>query len=75
MVTIVALLVTLLSLYYIVIPVMQYNRYVARREWEEELKYFKLRAVKRYYPALRDLSYSEIQETYNVDAAYDNIGR
>ncbi len=35
----------------------------------------KLRIVRKYYPELRDVTYSEIVAEYNVDTLYDNLGR
>ena len=35
----------------------------------------KLRMVRKYYPELDEMTYSEIVAEYNVEALYNNIGR
>jgi len=42
---------------------------------EESYFHTKLRLVRRFYPQLQELTYSEIVEQYDVDALYENIGR
>ena len=70
-----ALITTGFSLYYVVMPVVHYNRCIARREWEDEYRLVKLRAIKKYYTSMSLLTYREIEENFDVDSAYDNIGR
>ena len=57
------------------LPILKAARERSRRGIEEAYKLEKLRAVRQCYPALDELSYTEISALYDVDAAYDDIGR
>ena len=43
------------------------------KKFSEDLLIFKLETVKRYYPELRDLSYLDIVQQYDLEEAYNNI--
>ena len=52
------------------------RRFVVERDREkfrDEYRLFKLRAVKQRYPVLRNLTYSEIEELFDLDSIYDKI--
>ena len=60
---------------YVVMPISKARRVKAGREWEENLKWVKLRAIRRYYPALRNLPEEVIMRKYDLDSWYNSIGR
>ncbi len=45
-----------------------------KREFDEVYHAFKLRMIRRCYPDIRHLSFAEIEEQYDVDGSFDNIG-
>ena len=58
----------------VVVPAL---RTAQRREMErrrEQLYLQKLRLVRRYYPELAELTYSEIVDRYDVEILWNNIG-
>lgn len=46
-----------------------------RREFEEVYHAFKLRMVRRYYTEYRHLSFAELEEEFDIDASFHNIGQ
>lgn len=68
-------LICTLSFFFIWRPYQQYCRQESERRFAIKYKNFKLIAVRRYYPTLQQLSFSEIEEKYNLDLIYQNIGR
>lgn len=59
----------------LVIPALLRSYRASEERRNEELMFTKLRMVRKYYPELNELTYSEIVAEYNVQALYDNIGR
>jgi len=46
----------------------------ARRDFDEAMHNLKLRFVRRYYhDALKDLSFADIEERFDIERAYDQI--
>lgn len=56
-------------------PVATYYHNQEREEYLRNLRYLKLKTVRRYYPALAGLSFDEIEEAYNVEDAWQRIGQ
>lgn len=56
-------------------PVLQYNAWKSRRDYEEEFRYYQLRVVKEFYPVLRKMSLQEIDERYGLRNVYESVGR
>ena len=44
------------------------------REYQEVYHAYRLRMVRRFYPELRNLSFSELEENFDIDQAFDRIG-
>jgi hypothetical protein len=59
----------------LVVPALLRSYRASEERRYEKLVFTKLRMVRKYYPELNDLTYSEIIAEYNVEALYDNIGR
>ena len=59
----------------LVIPALLRSYRASEERRNEQLMFTKLRMVRKYYPELNELTYSEIIAEYNVEALYDNIGR
>jgi hypothetical protein len=57
------------------VPVLRRSYQLSEAKRAERLFYTKLRLVRKYYPQLHELTYTEIIEQYDVEALYDNIGR
>lgn len=70
-----AILVAALAIFTVVLPFLRFNRMERERRFEEKLRFVKLWAIKKYYPALSDMTFEEIAETFDIDLAYNNIGR
>lgn len=68
-------LAAVLTYYFIANPYLQYHREKSRRELEEAYHIFKLRTVRRFYPDARKMGFAELEETYDIEASYQNIGR
>jgi hypothetical protein len=67
--------IILATLAWLAAPVL-FDSYERRqREIRDHLFLVKLRIVRKCYPDLQEMTYSEILETYDVDALYDDIGR
>jgi hypothetical protein len=47
----------------------------AIKQWEDDYRWVKLRAVKRHYPALRELPDEVLFRKYDLDSWYHSIGR
>jgi hypothetical protein len=65
---------TLLTWLCVVRPVREGARMRQARTLRLDYQYLKLRSIRDYYPAVRDLSLREIEAQYNVDLSYQNIG-
>jgi hypothetical protein len=63
------------SLFMLVAPALRASYQQGQRDLQERLFCIKLRLVRKYYPALHDLTYSEIMEQYDIEALYEDIGR
>jgi hypothetical protein len=59
----------------VVAPYWRAQQERVQREYEEVYHAFKLRMVRRFYPEQRHLSFSELEEAFDIDASFDNIGR
>ena len=61
---------------YIVVLHPYWQAQIARRErdFEEIYHAYKLRMVRRHYPDLRHLSFSDLEELYDIDGSFNNIG-
>lgn len=57
------------------LPVLAYNQYRAQQRYEEELKQYKLKVIKTYYPVLLGMSYDEINERYSVNRVFESVGK
>ncbi|MBX7138457.1 MAG: hypothetical protein K1X83_10785 [Oligoflexia bacterium] len=77
--TVLACAAIMLTLTMWVLPVARYTLSKRQREYELQLRAFKLYAIKHYHPAfkldpeLSKLSYTEIQERFDIEATYDTI--
>lgn len=47
----------------------------AARDYEEVYHAFKLRMVRRHYPDQRHLSFAELEEEFDIEASFQNIGQ
>lgn len=56
-------------------PVLRASYAEKQRSLEERFFLIKLRLVRKYYPQLHDLTYTEILEEYDVEALYNDIGK
>lgn len=56
-------------------PVLRASYRQGQRDLEERFFLIKLRIVRKYYPQLQELTYSEILEEYDIDALYNDIGK
>lgn len=69
----------LLSLFFttlwVFLPIKQARHLKVQDDFLKKLHAFKLIAVKRAYPSLSNLSFSEIEKRYNLDQIYDLIGK
>ena len=65
----------LLTLLWVTIPILRSLRKSGEESLEEAVFLVKLRLVRKYYPELHELSYTEIAERFDIDRAYENIGR
>ena len=72
-----ALLLLLPILILVELLVLAIERNNARRlkESSERFRMTQLRTVRRFYPELTSLTYSEILRNYDLQALYDDIGR
>ena len=59
----------------LVVPAVTRARQLGKKREQERFYLTKLRIVRRYYPTLSELTYSEIVEQYDVEALYENLGR
>jgi hypothetical protein len=64
-----------ISLLALIAPVLQQSYDRGQIELQQRLLLIKLRLVRKYYPQLHELTYTEIMEQYDVEALYDDIGR
>jgi hypothetical protein len=44
------------------------------RDYQEVYHAYRLRMVRRFYPELRHLSFSELEDNFDIDQAFDRIG-
>ena len=58
-----------------VFPALLLSHVQAEQQTHEQIFFMKLRLIRKYYPLLQDLTYSEILEKYDVDSLFDDIGR
>lgn len=56
-------------------PVLRASYYQGQRNLDERFFLIKLRIVRKYYPQLQELTYTEILEQYDVEALYHDIGK
>jgi hypothetical protein len=56
-------------------PVLRASYEVKQRNLEERFFFIKLRLVRKYYPQLHELTYTEILEEYDVESLYNDIGK
>lgn len=63
-----------LTYFLVIAPCWQAQMERNRQEFEEVYHAFKLRMVRRCYPDIRHLSFAEIEETYDIDGSFDQIG-
>lgn len=56
-------------------PVLRASYFQGQQNLEERFLLIKLRIVRKYYPQLQELTYTEILEQYDVDALYNDIGK
>lgn len=68
-------LVSILLALQVVRPVAQYNNWRRREEYDQEVRLYKLRVIRRFYPSLLGKSYDEIDRMYGVDRVYHTVGR
>ena len=61
--------------YCVALPMRSAQRARAIKQWDEDYRWVKLRAVKRHYPALRELPDEVIFRKYDLDSWYHSIGR
>ena len=60
---------------YIARPYLRYHEAKARRQYDESLRLFKLRQIYRFYPQVLHLECRELEELYDIETSYQNIGR
>jgi len=72
------LLFAVLSVYFvlsfIIAPVQRYYSSKYDQQFERTYKHFKLRAIRNYYEVVEDMTFAEIEELYDINQSYDNIG-
>ncbi len=56
-------------------PVLRASYFQGQRNLEERFFLIKLRMVRKYYPKLQELTYTEILEQYDVESLYHGIGK
>lgn len=56
-------------------PIYKHTLQKTRLKRKEALKQVKIRAIRHYYPGLRDLSPRELVTMYDIDRAYNNIAK
>lgn len=55
-------------------PIVAFEEARREREFQRGLRYTKLRFVRRrYYPILKRFTYREIEETFDVESAYQRM--
>ncbi len=59
----------------LIAPVLQQSYDRGQSELQERLMCIRLRLVRKYYPQLHELTYTEILEQYDIEALYNDIGR
>jgi hypothetical protein len=64
-----------LFIFCVAFPVRSAQRARAHRQWNEDYRWVKLRAIKRHYPALGKLPDEVVFRRYDLDSWYDSIGR
>lgn len=70
-----SLLFSILVIKEIFSPTLRFLSWKEDEEFKEELRYYKLRVIRTFYPVLRNMSYDEINEKYGVNKVYDTVGR
>ena len=63
-----------LTYWMILSPCWKAQRARNTRDCQEVYHAYRLRMVRRYYPELKNLSFSEIEENWDVNHAFDLIG-
>ncbi len=63
----------ILTVFFVISPLLRFQSYCDAKSFEQSYKAFKLRTVQRHYPFLRDLPRWEIEKTYDLDLLYENI--
>lgn len=74
MVLVVAVCLTILALA-VYRPAERQRQRVVAEEFRRDLLLFKLKAVREYYEPLQRYTYREIAERYDVERAYNRIGK
>ena len=64
-----------LFIFCVAFPVRSAQRARAHRQWNEDYRWVKLRAVKRHYPVLSKLPDEVVFRKYDLDSWYHSIGR
>lgn len=68
-------LISSLAIYSVVLPMREYYRIKNEKDFKMKLRFLKIWAVKKYYPELSEFSLEEINEMYDIESAFQNIGR
>ncbi len=71
----ISLIFAVLVIREIISPTLQYLSWKEDEKFNEELKYYKLRVIRNFYPVLNKMSYDEINEKYGINRVYDTVGR
>lgn len=58
----------------LVIPALKAAHAKDLEKRQEQLHFTKLRLIRRYYPELQQKTYSEIDEHYDIETLWNNIG-
>ena len=73
----ISIYVTGIALTYLLVllPCWRAQQERLQAEFDEVYHAFKLRMVRRYYPDYRHLSFSELEDQFDIDASFHNIGK
>lgn len=75
MVTFNLALAALLTFAFVIQPVRRARLERGASDAERNLRHLRLRAIRAYYPSLAEMSFEEIEEQYDVETSFHNIGR